>query len=117
MKRFFSKFNVFRNEHALYNPVDAVDRLTYVDTTQQIARMMQAGVNLKLRSNQGLTGEDFNAPSMPVYAPDIALSQKMINCYKEDLKANAVERSKAFEAQAKSSEEKSEPPVQTSSPV
>lgn len=95
--KFFTKFNLLPVKHALYNPNDAVDRLTYVDTTQQITRMLQAGVNLKLRNNQGLSGEDFNAPAMPVYAPDVAISQRMINTYRDELKANAIERSRAFE--------------------
>lgn len=115
MKKFYTKFELVPHEVTIYNPVDKVDRLTYVDTTQQITRMLQAGVNLKLRANQGLSGEDFNAPAMPIYSPDVALSQKMINDYKEELKANAEKRSAEYAASVKAADplsstgEKNEP--------
>ena len=114
---FKTRFTVGRAHWPVYNPNDAVDRLTYVDTTQQITRMLQAGANLKLRNNQGLSGEDFNSPAMPVYSPDVAISQKMINQYQEELKTNAEKRTAEFEAKKKLSEEKSNPQTTTTSPV
>lgn len=84
-----------------YNPVDAVDRLTYVDTTTEITRMLQAGASLRMRNAQGLEGEDFNAPSMCVYAPDISESARMINDYKNALKENAEKRTRELQELSK----------------
>lgn len=89
---FYTKFIKPTRVCCLYDPYDAVDRLTYVDTTVQISRMMQAGVNLAFRSNQGLPTGDFendNSPAAPVYTVDPALSANMIKSYKQSLKDNA----------------------------
>lgn len=100
MKRFYTKFDmqVTRYDGCIMNPIDAVDRLSYVDTTQQIVKMLNAGANLRMRNNQGYDSEDFNAPSMPVYTPDIADAQRRIRSFNDELKYNAAKRSAEFEA-------------------
>ena len=112
-KSFVTKFNIRPAVWPDYNPNDAVDRLTYVDTTQQISRMMQAGANLRMRNAQGLSGEDFNAPSTPIYAPDVCEAQKMINEYKDNLKRNAEELTAAYEAAKEASANEELPPAPT----
>lgn len=97
-KSFRTKFNMTPAVWPSYNPVDAVDRLTYVDTTQQITRMLNAGASMRMRNSQGLKGEDFNAPAMPVYAPDISQSTRMIKEYKEALKENAERKTAELKA-------------------
>ena len=89
---FYTKFNKPTRVRCLYDPYDAVDRLTYVDTTVQISRMMQAGVNLAFRANQGFPTVDLdndNSPVAPVYNVDPALSANMIKEYKQKLKDKA----------------------------
>lgn len=99
IRRFFTKYDVQDTPYhgVVMNPVDAVDRLSYVDTTQQIVRMMQAGANLRMRNNQGYQSEDFNAPAMPVYTPDLADAQRRVKTFTDNLKENARIRSLEFE--------------------
>ena len=52
MSKFRTKFNVPRFDGCVMNPYDAVDRLSYVDSTTQIVKMFQAGVNMKLQNSQ-----------------------------------------------------------------
>lgn len=97
VKRFYTKYDVPSFGGCVMNPFDAVDRLSYVDTTTQIVRMLQAGADLKLKRNQGFSDEDFNAPSMQVYPPDIADSQRRLNEFQQKLKDSAKAKSEAFE--------------------
>lgn len=101
MKKFFTKYDVYPFSGCTMNPYDAVDRLSYMDTTQQIVSMLRAGARLRLRDNDGFKGEDFNAPSMPVYTPDIAVAQRMLNSLSDELKANAQVKTAEFEASKK----------------
>lgn len=102
MKRFFTKYHpsfYFGSDGVQMNPYDAVDRLSYIDSTTQIVRMMQAGVNLKLQNSQLMSYDgDMNAPSIPVYAPDISVAYKRLHELKDELKENERKNREAYEA-------------------
>lgn len=89
MKKFITKYDIQHFNGCEMNPYDAVDRLSYVDSTTQIVRMMKAGVNMRLQNSQ-LTAYDgdMNAPSMPVYAPDISQAYKELHELQDKLKEN-----------------------------
>lgn len=105
MPRFLTKFIMTPFEGCVMNPYDAVDRLSYVDSTTQIVRMLSAGVNLRMRNSQGMQEVDFNAPSAVVYAPDVAEAQTMLNELEETLKYNASVRNAEFEASKQAEKE------------
>ena len=107
--KFYTKFAKPVRVRCLYDPYDAVDRLTYVDTTVQISRMMQAGVNLAFRSNQGFPTGDFendSSPAVPVYNVDPALSANMIKEYKQKLKDKAENNRKGVATEQTTQENK-----------
>lgn len=108
MSTFYTRFHKVPREVDLYDPFDKVDRLTYLDTTVQITRMMQAGVNLAFRKEQGLPydGTDDFDPSIPVFPVDPAISAQRMKEYRQALKDRAeAKRQQAIEA--------SEPPAAT----
>lgn len=112
MSTFFTRFHKPKREDVLMDPFDKVDRLTYLDTTVQITRMMQAGVNLAFRKEQGLPydGSDDFDPSIPVFPIDPAISAQRMKEYRQTLK----DRAEAKREQAKLEETKpSETPVAT----
>lgn len=89
MKKFLTKFDIKHFEGIEMNPYDAVDRLSYVDSTTQIVRMLKAGVNMRLQNSQLYAYDgDMNAPSMPVYAPDITAAYKQLHEMQDKLKEN-----------------------------
>lgn len=104
---FRTKFNVPRREGSMMNPYDAVDRLSYVDSTTQIVRMLKAGVNMRLQNSQLMAYDgDMNAPSMPVYAPDISTAYRELHEMQDKLKENQrlyTERLQAAKEAAKQS--------------
>lgn len=105
MKRFLTKFDIEHFNGVEMNPYDAVDRLSYVDSTTQIVRMLQAGVNMKLQRSQLMTVDgDMNAPSMPVYAPDIADAYRQLHEMQDKLKENQRLKTEALEAAKKQAE-------------
>lgn len=105
MKRFLTKFDIKRFNGCEMNPYDAVDRLSYVDSTTQIVRMLQAGVNMKLQRSQLMTIDgDMNAPSMPVYAPDIADAYRQLHEMQDKLKENQRLKTEALEQLKKQQE-------------
>lgn len=91
MSTFYTRFHKVPREVDLYDPFDKVDRLTYLDTTVQITRMMQAGVNLAFRREQGLPydGSDDFDPSVPVFPIDPAISAQRMKEYRQALKDRA----------------------------
>lgn len=89
MKRFLTKYDLKHFDGVVMNPYDAVDRLSYVDSTTQIVRMLKAGVNLRLQNSQLYAYDgDMNAPSMPIYAPDISAAYKQLHEMQDKLKEN-----------------------------
>lgn len=100
MSKFFTRFHKVPREVDLYDPYDKVDRLTYLDTTVQITRMMQAGVNLAFRREQALPydGTDDSDPCVPVYTVDPALSAQQMKSYRQALKDRADARRAEAEA-------------------
>lgn len=96
--KFVTKFDVTPFAGCEMNPYDAVDRLSYVDSTTQIVRMLSAGVNMRLQNSQLMcTDGDMNAPSMPVYAPDISVAYAKLHEMKEQLKENQRLKTEALE--------------------
>ena len=99
MKKFRTKFDVQHFDGCKMNPYDAVDRLSYVDSTTQIVSMLKAGVSARLQRSQLMTDElDLNSPSMPVYAPDIADAYRQLHQMQDELKENERKRSEAYKA-------------------
>lgn len=97
MKKFLTKFDIKPSVGIEMNPYDAVDRLSYVDSTTQIVRMLRAGVSAKLRNSQLMTYDgDMNAPSMPIYAPDIADSYRQLHELQDRLKENQRAKTEAM---------------------
>lgn len=112
MSTFYTRFHKPKREDVFMDPFDKVDRLTYLDTTVQITRMMQAGVNLAFRKEQGLPydGSDDFDPSVPVFPIDPAVSAQRMKEYRQTLK----DRAEAKREQAKKEEAKlSETPAAT----
>lgn len=95
--KFYTKYDQKPFEGSVMNPYDAVDRLSYVDSTVQIVEMLKAGVSAKLRASQMMCTEgDLNAPSVSVYAPDIADAYRQLHKLQDDLKENERQRSEAY---------------------
>lgn len=90
--KFFTKYDVPPFKGVEMNPYDSVDRLTYVDTTQQIVSFLKAGVNMKLRRAQLMVdangGAALNAPSATVYAPDVAEAFAQLHKLQDELENN-----------------------------
>lgn len=100
MKKFKTKFDMVPYRGTVMNPYDAVDRLSYVDSTTQIVEMMKAGVSAKLRRAQLIGDEtDLNAPATPVYAPDIAVAYKQLHELQDQLKENQRLKAEKFKAE------------------
>lgn len=98
MKRFLTKYDIKHFNGVEMNPYDAVDRLSYVDSTTQIVRMLKAGVSMKLRRSQLIGSEDdMNCPAMPVYAPDIADAYRQLHEMQDKLKENQRLQTEALE--------------------
>lgn len=98
MRKFLTKFDIKRFDGCTMNPYDAVDRLSYVDSTTQIVKMLQAGVNMKLQRSQLMTVDgDMNAPAMPIYAPDIADAYRQLHDMQDRLKENQRLKSEALD--------------------
>lgn len=111
MSTFYTRFHKPKREDVFMDPFDKVDRLTYLDTTVQITRMMQAGVNLAFRKEQGFPydGTDDFDPSIPVFPIDPAISAQRMKEYKQALK----DRAEAKREQAKKEANPSETPAAT----
>lgn len=108
--KFYTKYDVEPYSGVEMNPFDAVDRLSYVDTTQQIVSFLKAGVNMRLRRAQLLIDQDggaaLNAPSTTVYAPDVAEAFAQLHKLQDELKDNqeklTKQREEALKAKAES---------------
>lgn len=99
MKKFLTKYDIKHFNGVDMNPYDAVDRLSYVDSTTQIVRMLQAGVSMKLQRSQLWSFDgDMNAPSLAVYAPDIADAYRQLHEMQDKLKENQRLKSEALKA-------------------
>lgn len=90
--KFYTKYDVPPFKGCEMNPYDAVDRLSYVDTTQQIVSFLKAGVNMRLQRAQLMIQESggaaLNAPTTTVYAPDVAEAFAQLHRLQDDLKEN-----------------------------
>lgn len=100
---FVTKYTVAPYNGVEMNPYDAVDRLTYVDTTQQIVSFLRAGVNMRLQRSQTMidSGADLNAPMTTVYAPDVAEAFAQLHKLQDELKENQRKLTEQREAAIK----------------
>lgn len=108
--KFYTKYDIAPYSGVEMNPFDAVDRLSYVDTTQQIVSFLKAGVNMRLQRAQLLIDQDggaaLNAPSATVYAPDVAEAFAQLHRLQDELKENqkklTMKREEALKQKASS---------------
>lgn len=110
--QFYTKYKLIDRVIRELSPLDKVDRVSYLDTNQQIRSFINAGHSLALARAKALQGlytgdEEDNFPSSPVYAVDPLVASKMSDVLQTELNsriqnraefAKSAERSVADEA-------------------
>lgn len=96
--QFYTKYKLKSRNERLYSAIDKVDRLSYLDTNQQIRSFINAGNSLTMaraRALQGLyTGsEDDDFPSSPVYPVDPVDAGRMSEVLLNELQSRQVNKS------------------------
>lgn len=101
MIKFYTKYDRVKQQRSKLDPKDNVDRLSYVDSTRMVQRMILEGQNLNAyRAAAQRAGmyrlqdleTDEKVPAMPVYEEDPVIMQGIQDIYKDELTASTTNR-------------------------
>lgn len=95
--QFYTKYKLSDRVIRELSALDKVDRLSYLDTNQQIRSFINAGHSLALARAKALQGlysgeEDDDFPSSPVYQVDPVVASKMSDVLHSELNSRIQNR-------------------------
>jgi len=96
---FYTRYDALKQKPSKLDEHDHVDRLSYVDSTKMVQRMIQEGQNLMAFRAAALTRgqykledlkEDETLPAMSVFEEDPVIRDQKLDAYKKELNSRKV---------------------------